>query len=122
MASDTEYCRKKIINYHGCGHFWGTKYKHCGGDHPDTPDDNERCWERRPRKQRNASTTVGTTDEQGGYCSRDCRAEHSGWHCCLCDQAVTASEVIRNAENNLVHLEGDFEHEFCESCTVGLWA
>jgi len=122
MASDTvSYCRKKIINYKECGHFWGTKYIHCHGDHPDTTDDNKQCWESRPRKQRNAGTTIETTDKEGGYCSRDCRAEYSGWHCCQCGRAVLASEVHRNAENNLVHLEGDVEHEFCEDCSVGLW-
>jgi len=53
------------------------EFTFCEGDHPDTNAAKEACWESQPKKRRNLSTLV-TTDHNGGYCSRDCRAEISG--------------------------------------------
>ena len=113
------YCQKRITNYQCCGHYYDVEFTFCEGDHPDTNAAKEACWESQPKKKRNLSTTIVTTDHNGGYCSRDCRAEISGWHCCTCQQPVKGQ---RNAENTLVHVVGDEEHEFCDSCTVGVWA
>lgn len=114
-------CYKKITNYQ-CGHFYKVEYTHCEGGHDDTEEENERCWGNQARKKRNAATTIETTDNNGGYCTRLCQAEKCGWHCCSCNQPVLPSVVYRNSENDLVHGYGDEEHECCNTCVVGAWA
>ena len=113
------HCQKSITSYQHCGHYCDVEYTFCNGDHENTDEAKAQCWQSQPKKKRNLSTVTTTTDKNGGYCSRDCRAEFAGWHCCTCNEPVVGQ---RNAENTLVHVEGDTEHEFCATCTVGVWA
>jgi len=54
--------------------------------------------------------------ENGGVCGRDCDAEYTGFYCCNCQKFVEAENVSRNDENDLIHVVGDQEHEFCDDC------
>jgi len=110
------HCQKKIIRYHYCKHDASESYEFCGGDHEDTPEERQECWENQPTKKRNASTQITTTMEDGGVCCRDCDAEFIGFYCCNCQKFVEADNVSRNDENNLIHIVDDTEHEFCDDC------
>lgn len=111
-------CRKVIVRYHYCKHDAETEYRYCGGDHEDSVDEREKCWEAQPKRDRNLSTGMETTMDQGGVCSRDCDAEYVGFHCCICEEFIHANHVLRNNENFLIHMLDGVEHEFCDDCDV----
>lgn len=56
--------------------------------------------------------------ESGGVCCLDCDAEFIGFYCCLCQKFIEGNDVRRDDENNLIHIIGDTEHEFCDNCYV----
>jgi hypothetical protein len=75
--------------------------------------------ERASLRNKEISTKIVRIDYNTGDCRRDCQAEISGWHCYTCQVLV---EGHRNTENTLVHVPGDEEHEFCDTCTISVWA
>ena len=74
-------------------------------------------------KNRNLSTSMITTMDSGGVCSRDCDAEYIGFFCCLCDDKfIKAKDVTWSGDNYLIHMSRGVEHEFCDDCkTKNFW-
>ena len=111
-------CIKTKLRFHYCLHDYEDEFAAC--DEHEGPDvsttTKEECWKSQSGKKRNLSTRLGTTMSNGGVCGRDCDAEHIGFYCCLCEKFIESDDISRNEENNLVHMVGDTEHEFCDSC------
>jgi len=111
-------CKKTKLRYYFCQHDYKDLFTPCDDHAGDDISEatKEECWESQGRAKRNLSTTMNSTMEGGGVCCRDCDAEFIGFTCCNCGEFIEARDVRRNAENSLIHLDGDTEHEFCDRC------
>jgi len=105
-------CSQKKQKYTSCGHTV-YEYKHCGGGHPDTPDENEACYE----DWRSGPGTSETPKRLPGFCTRFCQAEQRGWYCKKCSPD---GEHVRGKVNDngiLVHETANGEeHVFTVDC------
>jgi hypothetical protein len=101
-------CDKKDVRYAS------SSYEFCGGDHEDTPEKQEECWDNQPKKRRNASTQIMTTMENGGVA--EIVTQNTSDSIAETVRSLWKPRYVSQNDENLIHVVGDQEHEFCDEC------
>jgi hypothetical protein len=103
-------CSRRKQKYQACKHI-RNRYKHCGGAHPDTQEDNEGCYE--DTATTDSWGTTETPPALPGYCDKFCQATLRGWYCHECPD-MPHVQGTEDENGDLVHRTlTDETHKFC---------